>query len=66
MAVCMAGVGMYSMVYANKAAASSIVKTLPLILIAVYIVAFSLGFGPVPWVVVGEIFSAEVLHADAL
>lgn len=33
---------------------------LPLIFIAIYISAFSLGFGPVPWVVMGEIFSTEV------
>lgn len=33
---------------------------LPLIFIAIYISAFSIGFGPVPWVVMGEIFSNEV------
>lgn len=39
---------------------SSIIEWLPLSLIALYITAFSLGFGPVPWVVSGEIFSSEV------
>ncbi|XP_022166247.1 facilitated trehalose transporter Tret1-like [Myzus persicae] len=38
----------------------SILSWLPLILIALYISAFSLGFGPIPWVVMGEIFSNEV------
>lgn len=33
---------------------------LPLVCISIYISAFSLGFGPVPWVVMGEIFSSEV------
>lgn len=39
---------------------SAIFAWLPLIVIAVYISAFSVGFGPVPWIVMGEIFSAEV------
>lgn len=39
---------------------TSATDLLPLGLIIIYISAFSLGFGPVPWVVMGEIFSAEV------
>lgn len=39
---------------------SAIFAWLPLIVIAVYISAFSIGFGPVPWIIMGEIFSAEV------
>lgn len=60
MALCTAGVGFFFMVLLNKEGVSFLVKILPLILIAVFIVAFSLGFGPVPWVIIGEIFSAEV------
>lgn len=38
----------------------AVIDWIPLFFIAVYISAFSLGFGPVPWVVMGEIFSTEV------
>lgn len=33
---------------------------LPLALFVIYISAFSIGLGPVPWVIMGEIFSNEV------
>jgi SP family facilitated glucose transporter-like MFS transporter 8 len=33
---------------------------LPLTFVVLYILAFAIGFGPVPWVVMGEIFSNEV------
>lgn len=32
----------------------------PLLYICIYIAAFSLGFGPLPWIIIGEIFSNEV------
>eukprot|EP00102_Acyrthosiphon_pisum_P026970 XP_016664180.1 PREDICTED: facilitated trehalose transporter Tret1-like isoform X2 [Acyrthosiphon pisum] len=46
--------------YRKSVHKDSILSWLPLILIALYISAFSLGFGPIPWVVMGEIFSNEV------
>ena len=33
---------------------------LPLTSLSVYIIAFALGFGPVPWVMLGEIYSTEL------
>jgi len=53
------GLGLY-LHMSHKINKESILSWLPLILIALYISAFSLGFGPIPWVVMGEIFSNEV------
>ncbi|XP_037031895.1 facilitated trehalose transporter Tret1-like isoform X2 [Bradysia coprophila] len=33
---------------------------LPIVAMCVFIVVFSLGFGPIPWLMVGEIFPADV------
>lgn len=33
---------------------------LPLASLSIYMVAFSLGFGPIPWIMLGEIFSNEL------
>ncbi|XP_015371045.1 PREDICTED: facilitated trehalose transporter Tret1 [Diuraphis noxia] len=53
------GLGLY-LHMSHKFNKESIFSWLPLILIALYISAFSLGFGPIPWVVMGEIFSNEI------
>ncbi|XP_025205741.1 facilitated trehalose transporter Tret1-like [Melanaphis sacchari] len=54
------GLGLYLDQSNKLVPKDSILSWLPLILIALYISAFSLGFGPIPWVVMGEIFSNEV------
>ncbi|CAL7949020.1 unnamed protein product [Xylocopa violacea] len=33
---------------------------LPLVAICIYIIMFNMGFGPIPWTMMGEIFSPEV------
>nr|XP_003704544.2 PREDICTED: facilitated trehalose transporter Tret1-like [Megachile rotundata] len=38
----------------------SAIEWLPLLSVCVFIVAFSLGFGPVPWMMLGEIFAPVV------
>lgn len=45
----------------DKYESSKIFVWLPLTVVAVYISAFSIGFGPIPWIVMGEIFSTEVI-----
>jgi len=54
------GLGLYLDISHRLLYKESVFSWLPLILIALYISAFSLGFGPIPWVVMGEIFSNEV------
>nr|XP_034191745.1 facilitated trehalose transporter Tret1-like [Osmia lignaria]XP_034191746.1 facilitated trehalose transporter Tret1-like [Osmia lignaria] len=38
----------------------SAIQWLPLISICIFIVMFSIGFGPIPWMMMGEIFAPEV------
>ena len=38
----------------------SAIQWLPLISICIFIVMFSIGFGPLPWMMMGEIFAPEV------
>lgn len=35
-------------------------STVPLVALVAYISFFSLGIGPVPWVILGEVFTSEV------
>jgi len=54
--------------YKTQAADATEVKAfdwLPLLFVAVFVSAFSLGFGPVPWVIAGEIYSTEVANVRA-
>lgn len=60
MSVSFFGLGLYLDMSHKLALKDTVFSCLPLILIALYISAFSLGFGPIPWVVMGEIFSNEV------
>lgn len=38
---------------------------LPLVALMVYVVCFSLGFGPIPWLMMGEIFPSRIRGAAA-
>lgn len=38
----------------------SSIAMLPLLSVVFFIVVFSLGYGPIPWMMVGELFSPEV------
>jgi len=60
MSISFFSLGLYLEMSYKKVYKDSILSWIPLILIALYISAFSLGFGPIPWVVMGEIFSNEV------
>jgi len=50
--------------FKTEVAEVTVFDWLPLLFVAVFISAFSLGFGPVPWVVIGEIYSTEVRPVD--
>lgn len=60
MAVCYAGLSGYYYIKVQNPELALKLTWLPLTSIATYISAFSIGYGPVPWVVMGEIFSSEV------
>lgn len=33
---------------------------IPLVALCIFIIAFSMGFGPIPWMMIGEIFPAQI------
>ncbi|XP_060834889.1 facilitated trehalose transporter Tret1-2 homolog isoform X2 [Rhopalosiphum padi] len=60
MANCYAGLGGFFLIKTHYLELASKLNWLPLVCIAVYISAFSIGYGPVPWIMMGEIYSSEV------
>lgn len=60
MAVSHAGLGVFYLMKTHYPELSTRIHWLPLICITVYISAFSIGYGPLPWVLMGEIHSPEV------
>lgn len=60
MAVCYAGLGGFYIIKNYNPELATQLYWLPLVCITFYISAFSIGSGPVPWVLMGEIYSSEV------
>ncbi|KAL4143709.1 hypothetical protein QTP88_006006 [Uroleucon formosanum] len=60
MANCYMGLGGFFLIKTHYLELASKLNWLPLVCIAVYISAFSIGYGPVPWIMMGEIYSSEV------
>ncbi|XP_050435727.1 facilitated trehalose transporter Tret1-2 homolog [Adelges cooleyi] len=52
--------GVYYMIYKDNPEMAKSITWLPLLSIAIYIMGFSTGYGAIPWVVIGEIFSNEL------
>lgn len=59
MAVCLGSLGYYFYLQEGGKDVSNI-GLLPLLSLAVFIIVFSIGFGPIPWMMAGELFSAEI------
>lgn len=59
MGICLAIVGIF---YHLKIGGSDVsaIGWLPLVSVVLYIVSFSLGFGPIPWMMMGELFAPDV------
>jgi SP family facilitated glucose transporter-like MFS transporter 8 len=62
MGICLAILGLYFSLK-NRGDDVSGIGWLPLICLAVFIVMFSLGFGPLPWMMMGELFAPNVKGA---
>ncbi|XP_016990720.1 facilitated trehalose transporter Tret1-2 homolog isoform X2 [Drosophila rhopaloa] len=58
MTVCLAMLGAYFTIKANGGAAS--IGWLPLLCVVFFIVSFSVGYGPIPWMMMGELFLPDV------
>ncbi|XP_076665642.1 facilitated trehalose transporter Tret1-2 homolog [Andrena cerasifolii] len=52
--------GVYFYLSENKPDISEEISWLPLVVVCVFIIMFNLGFGPIPWMMLGEIFAPEV------
>jgi len=61
MGLCLAILGLYFCL--KKGDDVSSIGWLPLLCVTVYIVMFSLGFGPLPWLMMGEVFAPNVKGA---
>jgi SP family facilitated glucose transporter-like MFS transporter 8 len=62
MGLCLAILGLYFCLK-NKGDDVSGIGWLPLLCVAVFIVMFSLGFGPLPWMMMGELFAPNIKGA---
>nr|CAD7460397.1 unnamed protein product [Timema tahoe] len=59
MALCLGVLGAYFHLLNNNYDTSD-VSWVPIVSVATFIVVFSLGFGPIPWIMLGELFPANV------
>lgn len=56
MAFCLTSLGIYFIFGQNNPSLAMV----PLACVAIYIIMFSIGFGPIPWMMVGELFTAQL------
>lgn len=59
MGICLAVVGIFFHLK-NGGTDVSNLGWLPLVSLVLYIVSFSMGFGPIPWMMMGELFASDV------
>lgn len=60
MCICNICLGFYFYLLDQQSPLIPHLNWLPIASLCVYIIAFSLGLGPIPWVLVGELFTTEV------
>lgn len=53
-------IGVFFYIQNNDEAAAKNIGWLPITSLCIYIVAFALGFGPVPWIIASEVYSKEI------
>ena len=52
--------GAYFYFKENSEEESELPGWIPLIALMVYVVSFSIGFGPIPWLMMGEVFPSRI------
>lgn len=60
MATCTIVMGIYFFLQDKDRALTSSLGWLPITALCIFIIAFSIGFGPVPWLMLGEVFGQDV------
>lgn len=58
--LCLVLLGIFFFMMDQDPSSVSSIGWLPILSLSVYIIAFALGFGPVPWVMLGEVYSSEM------
>lgn len=60
MAVCTLALGIYFFLQDQDKSKVANLGWLPIVSLCVFIVSFSIGFGPAPWILIGELFAPDV------
>lgn len=60
MAISTISMGVYFYLQKQDADSVTNIGWLPVVSLCVFIVLFSIGFGPVPWLMMGEVFAADI------
>lgn len=60
MAVCKLILGVYFLLKDQDEKSVASIGFLPVLALCLYIIVFSLGFGPIPWLMVGELFAPDM------
>lgn len=60
MACCTLALGIYYGIKSSNTEVAAGTGWISLVALCIFIVAFSVGFGPVPWLMMGELFSSDV------
>lgn len=64
MGICFLGLSYYFFVKRYNPRVADSLDWLPLLAIVLYISMFSIGCGPIPYIIIGEIFSSEVRNIN--
>lgn len=60
MAISAAGLGIYFYYQAHDSKTAAHITWLPLVSLCLFVVGFSVGYGPIPWLMMSELFAPEV------
>lgn len=60
MGVCTFFIGEFFYLKDTYSDVSFIIGLIPLISLCIFIISFSMGFGPIPWIMIGEIFPSHL------
>lgn len=60
MSVTLLALGLFFFIQENDPEMAKNIGWLPITSLTIYIIAFALGFGPIPWLLVAELYSKDV------
>lgn len=60
MTICTILLGVFFVMQTNDTESVENLGWLPIVAMSVFIILFSLGFGPIPWMMIGEIFAPDI------